>query len=139
MILKLWLMIGEVNRNMLVALKPAGSSPSTMLVVAKRSLNTSSEQFVPVNADAQVVRELPDDRILVPGVSQLDGQYVILITDPKSVGVTGSGKYNLELSDKRLVFPDQARHHHRHEDEEPTRHCISGEVKARHDVHKANW
>jgi len=102
-------MMGKVNRNMLVALKLAGSSPSTMLVVAKRSLNTSSEQFVPVNADAQVVRELPEDRILVPGVSQLDGQYVILITDPKSVGATGSGKYNLELSrhfDKRLTFPD---------------------------------
>lgn len=66
-------MIGEVNRNMLVALRPAGSSPSTMLTVAKRAVNASSGQFTPVNEDAQVVRELPENRIQLPGMMQLDG------------------------------------------------------------------
>jgi len=69
----IWLMIGEVNRNMLVALRPAGSSPSTMLTVAKRAVNASSGQFTPVNEDAQVVRELPENRIQLPGMMQLDG------------------------------------------------------------------
>src|SRR6266536_1812647 len=103
--LTFWLIIGKVNRNMLAALKPAGSSPSTMLVVAKRSLNASSEQFIPVNTNAQVVRELPEDRILVSDVTQLDGQYVVLVTDPKPVGATGSRKCDLEISkpfDSRL-------------------------------------
>ncbi|KAF4633781.1 hypothetical protein G7Y89_g4330 [Cudoniella acicularis] len=76
----------EVNRNMLVALRPAGSSPSTMLTVAKRAVNASSGQFTPVNKDAQFVRELPEDRIQLPGIMQLDGQYVILVTNPKAVG-----------------------------------------------------
>lgn len=79
-------MIGEVNRNMLVALRPAESSPSTMLTVAKRAVNASSGQFAPVNKDAQFVRELPEDRIQLPGMMQLDGQYIILVTNPKAVG-----------------------------------------------------
>ena len=65
---------------MLVALRPAGSSPSTMLTVAKRAVNASSDPFMPVNKDAQVVRELPEDRIQLPGMMQLDGQYIILVT-----------------------------------------------------------
>ena len=77
-----------VNLNMLVALRPAGSSPSTMLTVASRALNGTSDQFTPLNASAQVVRELPEDRILIPGMTQLDGQYIILVTDPKTVGQT---------------------------------------------------
>ena len=83
----------EVNRNMLVALKPAGSSPTTMLTVAKRALNSSSGQFMPVNKDAQLVRELPEDGIQIPGMMQLDGQYLILVSDPKAVG--GSKYRNL--------------------------------------------
>ncbi|KAH7371912.1 hypothetical protein BKA64DRAFT_269344 [Cadophora sp. MPI-SDFR-AT-0126] len=79
-------MLVPFNRNMLVALRPAGSSPSTMLTVAKRALNASSGQFVPVNKDAQLVLELPEDRIQIPGMMQLDGQYIILVTDPKAVG-----------------------------------------------------
>lgn len=67
---------------MLVDMKPEGSSPSTMLVVAHRPLNSTSEQFLPTNASAQVVRELPEDRILVAGLKQLDGQYIILVTEP---------------------------------------------------------
>jgi hypothetical protein len=43
---------------------------------------------MPLNASAQVVRELPEDRILIPGMTQLDGQYIILVTDPKPVGQT---------------------------------------------------
>jgi hypothetical protein len=75
-----------VNRNMLAALKPMGSSPSTMLTVAKRALNATSGQFMPLMADSQVVRELPEDRIQIPGMTQLDGQYIILVADPKPVG-----------------------------------------------------
>lgn len=71
---------------MLVAMKPAGSSPSTMLTFAKWALNATSGQFMPVNAGVQVVKELPEDRIHVPAMSQLDGQYIILVTDPKPVG-----------------------------------------------------
>ena len=75
-----------VNRNMLAALKPMGSSPSTMLTVAKRALNATSGRFMPLMVDSQVVRELPEDRIQIPGMKQLDGQYIILVTDPKPVG-----------------------------------------------------
>ena len=71
---------------MLVALRPGGSSPSTMLTVAKRALNSTSGQWMPVNANSQIVMELPEDRIEVSGLTQLDGQYVILVTDPKPVG-----------------------------------------------------
>jgi hypothetical protein len=79
-----------VNRNMLVALKSMGSSPSTMLTVAKRALNATSGQFLPVGPNTQVVRELPEDRILLPAAKQLDGQYIILVTDPKPVGQSRS-------------------------------------------------
>jgi hypothetical protein len=75
-----------VNRNILVAMKPSGSSPSTMLTVAKRALNATSGQFLPLNPSVQVVRELPEDRIKVPGMDQLDGQYVVLVGEPKAVG-----------------------------------------------------
>ena len=88
-------MIGEVNRNMLVALKPAGSSPSTTLTVAKRAANATSGQFMPVNKDVQFVRELPEDRIQLPGMMQLDGQYIILVTNPKAVG---GSKYRFKLT-----------------------------------------
>jgi hypothetical protein len=88
-------MISEVNRNMLVALRPAGSSPSTMLTVAKRAVNASSGQFAPINTDMQFVRELPEDRIQLPGMMQLDGQYVILVTNPKAVA---SSKYRFKLT-----------------------------------------
>ena len=71
---------------MLVALRPAGSSPSTFLTIAKRAVNASSGQFTPVNKDAQFVRELPEDRIQLPDMMQLDGQYIILVTSPTNVG-----------------------------------------------------
>lgn len=81
-------MLVPFNRNMLAALKPAGSSPSTMLTVAKRALNATSGQFQPINPGVQLVRELPEDRIQVPGMDQLDGQYIILVGEPKPVGET---------------------------------------------------
>lgn len=71
---------------MLTALRPAGSSPSTMLTVAKRALNATSGQFMPFNPDLQTVRELPEDRIQIQNVNRLDGQYIILVTQPKAVG-----------------------------------------------------
>ncbi|TGO65367.1 hypothetical protein BOTNAR_0079g00310 [Botryotinia narcissicola] len=74
----------KVNRNMLVALQPNGSSPSTMLTIAKREANATNQQFVPINRDMQSVRELPEDRIQLPALTQLDGQYIILITEPNA-------------------------------------------------------
>lgn len=75
-----------VNRKMLVAMRPQQSSPSTMLTVAKRGLNSGNQPFVPINPNIQSVRELPEDRILLPQMSQLDGEYVILVTPAKPVG-----------------------------------------------------
>jgi hypothetical protein len=57
-----------------------------MLTVAKRALNATSGQFMPLNAGVQVVHELPEDRILVPELDQLDGQYLILVGEQKAVG-----------------------------------------------------
>lgn len=81
-----------VNRAMLTALRPAGSSPSTMLTVAKRALNATSGQFMPFNPDVQTVRELPEDRIQIQNVNRLDGQYIILVTQPKAVGESKSAE-----------------------------------------------
>jgi hypothetical protein len=79
----------------LANLKPEGSSPTTMLTIAKRALNATSGQFQPFNANAQVVRELTDDRISVGEVNELDGQYIILVTAPKNVA---QGNYTFILS-----------------------------------------
>ncbi|KAI6708799.1 hypothetical protein JHW43_008674 [Diplocarpon mali] len=79
-------MLVPFNRNMLEALRPDGSSPSTMLTVGRRALNATSGQFLPFNRDAQFVQELPVDKVVVPQVTQLDGQYVILVGQAKSVG-----------------------------------------------------
>jgi hypothetical protein len=81
---------------MLTALRPAGSSPSTMLTVAKRALNATSGQFMPFNPDLQTVRELPEDRIQIQNVNRLDGQYIILVTQPRPVGESKS-----EISERR--------------------------------------
>jgi hypothetical protein len=45
---------------------------------------------MPLIASSQVVRELPEDRIQIPGMTQLDGQYIILVTNPKAVGQSQS-------------------------------------------------
>jgi hypothetical protein len=75
---------------MLVALRPSGFSSSTMLTAAKRPLNATGGQYMPINPDVQVVRELPEDRIQIPSLTQLDGQYIILVTNPKPVGESKS-------------------------------------------------
>lgn len=59
-----------------------------MLTVAKRPLNATSGQFMPINPGVQLVRELPEDRIQVPGLDQVDGQYVLLVGEMKQVGET---------------------------------------------------
>jgi hypothetical protein len=64
---------------MLAALNQMDSSPSTMLIVAKRELNSTGGQFMPLVAEGQVVRDYPENQILVSGVTQLDGQYIILV------------------------------------------------------------
>ncbi|KAH8679867.1 hypothetical protein BGZ60DRAFT_239019 [Tricladium varicosporioides] len=94
-------MMVPFNRAMLTALRPMGSSPSTMLTVAKRPLNATSGQFIPLNADAQVVHELTVDKIELPNMTQLDGQYLILVTTPKPVGATGVQPAKRSLHTKR--------------------------------------
>ena len=80
---------------MLATLKPQGSSPSTMLTVAKRAAGATTGMFMPLAQNTQVVRELPEDRIVLSGMTQLDGQYVILVTQPKAVN--GSECSSLEV------------------------------------------
>ena len=75
---------------MLAALSPNGASPSTMLIVAKRT--ASNTVYEPVNQNSQVVHELPEDRILVSSVAQLDGQYVVLVIEPKMT-IKNKNKY----------------------------------------------
>lgn len=72
----------EVNRRLLADNVPTGFSPTTMLVVAKRPLNATSGQFQTISASQQKVLELPEDRITVSGLTQLDGQYLVLIVQP---------------------------------------------------------
>lgn len=68
---------------MLAQLRPDGASPTTMLMVAKRPLNASaSGVFQVIDPASQSVNELPEDRIVVSNVQQVDGQYVILVTPP---------------------------------------------------------
>jgi hypothetical protein len=70
---------------MLVALRPGGASPSTMLSVAKRPLNsTAATPFQMIDTANQSVRELTEDRIVVTGINSVDGQYVVLVTPPKN-------------------------------------------------------
>jgi hypothetical protein len=45
---------------------------------------------MPINPDLQVMRELPEDRMQIPSLTQLDGQYIILVTNPKPVGESKS-------------------------------------------------
>jgi hypothetical protein len=75
----------EVNRQVLAAKRPNGSSPSTMLMVGRRALNATSGTFLPFNEGQQVVNELPEDRIYVSGVTQLDGQYLMMIIPPTNI------------------------------------------------------
>jgi hypothetical protein len=60
--------------------------------VYKRPLNATSGQFLPINAAQQVVRELPEDRIMVP-ITQMDGRYTVLVTQAKAVGGSKSRSY----------------------------------------------
>jgi len=70
---------------MLAQMRPNGASPSTMLVVGRRALNATSGTFLPFNPGQQEVRELPEDRIVVRGVKDLDGQYLMMVTQPNNL------------------------------------------------------
>ena len=70
---------------MLVQQRPYGASPTMMLQVGRRALNATSGTFLPFNPTAQLVRELPEDRIMVTGVKDLDGQYIMMITPPRNL------------------------------------------------------
>lgn len=56
-----------------------------MLQVGRRPLNATSGTFLSFNADKQIVRELPEDRIMVKGVTDLDGQYIMMVTPPNNM------------------------------------------------------
>ncbi|KAH7391362.1 hypothetical protein BKA64DRAFT_710267 [Cadophora sp. MPI-SDFR-AT-0126] len=83
-------MLVPFNRMMLAAMRPEGSSPSTMLTVGRRALNATSGTFLPFNRAVQFVKELPEDKVVVPQVTQLDGQYIILVTQAKAIGESKS-------------------------------------------------
>ena len=70
---------------MLAALHPQGSSPTTMLTVGRRALNATSGTFLPFNEGRQIVRELPDDKIVVEGIGQLDGQFLMMVVPPSNI------------------------------------------------------
>ncbi|RDW61324.1 hypothetical protein BP5796_11216 [Coleophoma crateriformis] len=67
------------NRAMLAALKSNGTSPSQSLMVARRALNATTEKFTPIPRAQQTVNEQPEDRIAIQGLTQLDGQYIIMV------------------------------------------------------------
>lgn len=74
----------QVNRMMLAALLPAESSP--MLTVAMKPLNATKGMFMPTNSQSQKVYGMSEDRIVVPGMALLDGQYIILVTMGPGIG-----------------------------------------------------
>ncbi len=72
-----------VNRLMLLALRPGGSSPTTMLTVARRPLHApASTVYKMLDSANQKVVELSEDRIVVTNIAQVDGEYVLLVTPP---------------------------------------------------------
>ncbi|KAG7291190.1 hypothetical protein NEMBOFW57_001202 [Staphylotrichum longicolle] len=72
-----------VNRLMLAALRPGGSSPTTMLAVARRPLHApASTVYEMIDPANQEVLELTEDRIVVTNITKVDGQYVVLVTPP---------------------------------------------------------
>lgn len=74
---------GVVNRLMLLALRPGGSSPTTMLTVARRPLRApASTVYKMIDSANQKVVELTEDRVVVTNITQVDGEYVLLVTRP---------------------------------------------------------
>ncbi|KAI9840096.1 MAG: hypothetical protein M1838_004243 [Thelocarpon superellum] len=67
------------NRMMLSNMLPGGASPTTQLVVARRDRD-STGVYQPLEPDNQFVLELTEDRIRIPSITELDGQYVIFVT-----------------------------------------------------------
>ncbi|KAL8412762.1 hypothetical protein RB596_009357 [Gaeumannomyces avenae] len=73
------------NRHMLMAFQPGPSSPADMLTVAKRPLNASATTvFQQVSPKYRFVSGLPEDRIVISNIEQVDGQYVVLVTPPNN-------------------------------------------------------
>lgn len=50
----------------------------TRLIVAKRSLNATSEKFTPLPQGSQKILA-SEDRVKLSSLTQLDGQYVLLV------------------------------------------------------------
>ena len=72
-----------VNRLMLLALRPGGSSPTAMLTVARRPLRApASTVYKMIDFANQKVIELTEDRVVVTNITQVDGEYVLLVTGP---------------------------------------------------------
>lgn len=72
-----------VNRNKLLSQQPGRLTPTMMLAVAKRPLNSSaSALFQPIESARLSVVELFEGGVVVSNIQQVDGQYVILRTPP---------------------------------------------------------
>ncbi|PVH98882.1 hypothetical protein DM02DRAFT_508143, partial [Periconia macrospinosa] len=67
------------NPAMLAAKTAGGVYAEERLSVARRSLNATSEWFMPLSRQSQDLL-ISEDRIKVPGLTNLDGQYVVLIS-----------------------------------------------------------
>ncbi|OCK78723.1 hypothetical protein K432DRAFT_301395 [Lepidopterella palustris CBS 459.81] len=67
------------NRAMFQSLRNTDTPPTDQLLVAKRPLEDTTGQFVPLIPENQEVINAPEDRIRVPGITDIDGQYVVLV------------------------------------------------------------
>lgn len=64
---------------MLAAKTRNATDAEKRLVVAKRSLNATAESFTPLSLGTQEVIA-SENRVKVSGLSELDGQYILLVT-----------------------------------------------------------
>ncbi|ORY11159.1 hypothetical protein BCR34DRAFT_601606 [Clohesyomyces aquaticus] len=67
-----------INRAMLATKTSNATNAHRRLAVAHRALNATSQMFVPLAFGSQAVLE-NEDRIRVPGLRVLDGEYVLLV------------------------------------------------------------
>jgi hypothetical protein len=65
---------------MLAQLEPTGTIEASRLMVARKALNASaSDPFQVADRASMTILGLPDDKIVVSNVQQVDGHYVVLV------------------------------------------------------------
>ncbi|KAM6505347.1 hypothetical protein FSOLCH5_014572 [Fusarium solani] len=69
--------ISLINRGMIAANMLNATNGLPRLTVARRSLDATGK-FAPLAPEAQAML-ISEDRIKLPGLSQLDGQYILLV------------------------------------------------------------